>query len=226
LKHYFFIIREEIASRESSLSNKPVFLLNNQYRDENCVLQMDIGLDPMSDLEPTLLVSKSDYECNITFSRFSFQELIRKNNEIWQMYKNRNTNENITCGLVAISFCEFDNIPYLRLNNNCLFSQNFGEFLLLTHDELHTLLSYKDLFKHHFKRLSVNEVSFFAILRDAMCELVYESLEIKCDGCDTQLYGVVVRAPDFGLRGPRFESRARRIFHDLERCLSTRRWSW
>jgi hypothetical protein len=28
----------------------------------------------------------------------------------------------------------------------------------------------------------------------------------------TQLYGVVVRAPDFGPRGPRFETRARRIF--------------
>jgi hypothetical protein len=31
----------------------------------------------------------------------------------------------------------------------------------------------------------------------------------------TQLYGIVVRAPDFGPRGPRFETRARRIFHDL-----------
>jgi hypothetical protein len=31
----------------------------------------------------------------------------------------------------------------------------------------------------------------------------------------TQLYGIVVRAPDFGPRGPRFESRVRRIFHDL-----------
>jgi hypothetical protein len=32
---------------------------------------------------------------------------------------------------------------------------------------------------------------------------------------DTALYGVVIRAPDFGSRGPRFEIRARRIFHDL-----------
>jgi hypothetical protein len=32
----------------------------------------------------------------------------------------------------------------------------------------------------------------------------------------TQPYGaVVVRAPDFGPRGPRFETLARRIFHDL-----------
>jgi hypothetical protein len=30
-----------------------------------------------------------------------------------------------------------------------------------------------------------------------------------------QLYGIVVRVPDSGLRGPRFESRTRRIFHDL-----------
>jgi hypothetical protein len=30
-----------------------------------------------------------------------------------------------------------------------------------------------------------------------------------------QLYGIVVRAPDSGLRGCRFESRTRRIFHDL-----------
>jgi hypothetical protein len=35
----------------------------------------------------------------------------------------------------------------------------------------------------------------------------------KC--CLKQLYGVVVRAPDFGPRDPRFESRARWILHDL-----------
>jgi hypothetical protein len=33
----------------------------------------------------------------------------------------------------------------------------------------------------------------------------------------TQLYDVVDRAPDFGPRGPRFEIRARRIFHDLRK---------
>jgi hypothetical protein len=48
----------------------------------------------------------------------------------------------------------------------------------------------------------------------------YSCSDIKTSS--TQLYGVVVRAPDFGLRGPRFKSRAWRIFHDLERCLSTR----
>jgi hypothetical protein len=31
----------------------------------------------------------------------------------------------------------------------------------------------------------------------------------------TQLYGIVVRASDSGPRGPRFESQARRIFHEL-----------
>jgi hypothetical protein len=39
----------------------------------------------------------------------------------------------------------------------------------------------------------------------------------------TQLYGIVVRAPDSGPRDPRFESRARRIFHDLGKVsVSTR----
>jgi hypothetical protein len=33
--------------------------------------------------------------------------------------------------------------------------------------------------------------------------------------CVTQLYGVVVRAPDFSPRGPRFETGARWIFYDL-----------
>jgi hypothetical protein len=37
----------------------------------------------------------------------------------------------------------------------------------------------------------------------------------------TQLYGVVVRAPDSGPRGPRFETRARRIFHDLGKVSDT-----
>jgi hypothetical protein len=44
-----------------------------------------------------------------------------------------------------------------------------------------------------------------------------------------QLYGIVVRAPDSGPKGPWFKSRARRIFHDFGKVseyLSTRWWSW
>jgi hypothetical protein len=32
-----------------------------------------------------------------------------------------------------------------------------------------------------------------------------------------QLYGIVVRVPDFGPKGPRFETRAWRIFHELRK---------
>jgi hypothetical protein len=43
----------------------------------------------------------------------------------------------------------------------------------------------------------------------------------------TQLYGVVVRAPDFVPRGPRFETREHGgFFTTWERCLSIRWWSW
>jgi hypothetical protein len=38
---------------------------------------------------------------------------------------------------------------------------------------------------------------------------------VKKNHDSTQLYGIVVRAPDLGQRGPRFETRARPIFHDL-----------
>jgi hypothetical protein len=48
-----------------------------------------------------------------------------------------------------------------------------------------------------------------------MFELIDNFKGIFIDLNNIIFYGVVVRAPDSGPRGPRFESRSRRIFHDL-----------
>jgi hypothetical protein len=37
------------------------------------------------------------------------------------------------------------------------------------------------------------------------------------ESLNAALYGIVVRAPDFGLRGPRFETQAPKIFLDLRK---------
>jgi hypothetical protein len=58
----------------------------------------------------------------------------------------------------------------------------------------------------------ISELDFY--LDASESEYVLKSYTFK-QGYFTQLCGVVIRAPDSGPRGPRSESRAWRIFHDL-----------
>jgi hypothetical protein len=163
--------------------NKKIdFLLNSVYNLQKCDVKLEIGLDPLTDLETTLRVTKSSSDDFITFTKSSFEELIKKSNEISLNFQSVNSNVVTKCGSINVDTFEYENITLLRLHYISIFSKNYDLQLFLNFDEWEGILSYSKLIIHHFEHLTALE-EMCSNLRDVLCDTVYDLLEDRCDGC-------------------------------------------
>jgi hypothetical protein len=71
------------------------------------------------------------------------------------------------------------------------------------------------LFPRELLYYSITDRSFGVTQGDTALEFTLVSGLRLVVTVGRQLYDILVRTPDFGPRGPRFETQARRIFHDL-----------